>query len=372
MQVIALSWLVYRLTHSAFLLGVVGFAGQIPIFFFAPFAGVLADRWDRRRVLIATQVLFMSQALTLAALTISGFVKPWHIVGLSLFIGLVNSLDMPVRQAFVVDLVEDREILGNAIALNSMIFNLARLLGPSIAGILIAAAGEGVCFLLNGVSFLAVIFALLAVNVRPRPAPVKNERVLDGLKEGLDYAFGFAPIRRVLSLITLVSIAGMSYVVLMPVFAKELLMGGPHTLGFLMAAAGLGAMAGTIYLASRKGAAGLDRTMPLATIVFGTSLIAVSFSRELWLSLALMLVAGFGLISQMVSANTLLQDLTDDDKRGRVMSLYTISFLGMAPFGSLIAGILASKAGAPNALAISGTVCIIGSFLFLLTNRALR
>lgn len=354
----------YRLTNSAFLLGIVGFASQIPTFLLAPFAGALTDRWSRHRILVATQILAMIQALILALLVLTGGIEVWHLISLSIFLGLVNAFDMPARHSFVVEMVEKREDLGNAIALNSSMFNGARLLGPSIAGILIGATGEGICFLLNGISYLAVIAALLAMKITPRKTERQNTNVLQGLKEGFSYALGFAPIRSILLLLGLVSLVGMPYTVLMPVFAKEILRGGPHTLGFLMGASGIGALVGAIYLASRKSVLGLGKNIPLAASIFGIGLIAFSLSRVLWLSLALMLLTGFGLMVQMASSNTVLQTIVDDDKRGRVMSFYTMAFMGTAPFGSLLAGGLASRMGAANTLIIGGVCCILGSLSF--------
>jgi MFS family permease len=363
MQRIAMSWLVYRMTNSAFLLGAVGFAGQIPIFLLTPLAGVLADRMDRHRLLIITQTLAMLQAFTLALLVLTGTVAIWQIISLAVFLGLVDALDMPVRQSFMVQVVEKQD-LGNAIALNSSIVNSARLLGPSIAGILIASMGEGMCFLLNSFSYLAVIVSLLAMKPIVRKIEKGTTRVLQGLKEGFRYVSGFAPIRSVLLLLALVSLMGVPYQVLMPVFAKDILHGGPHTLGFLMGSAGIGALAGAIYLASRRSVIGLGRWIVLAAGVFGVGLIAFSLSRILWASLILMLLIGFGMMVQMASSNTVLQTVVDEDKRGRVMSFYAMAFRGMVPFGSLLAGGLASTIGAPNTLMIGGISCILGSLLF--------
>lgn len=364
MQVIAVSWLVYRLTNSVLLLGTVAFASQIPTFILTPFAGVFADHFKRKRILIITQTLSMIQALILTVLAFAHIIAVWHVFALSIFLGLVNAFDIPARQAFVVDVVEKREDLGNAIALNSSMFNGARLIGPSIAGVIISLAGEGLCFLVNTISFFAVIFALLGIKIKPKEMYHKKNPILKGLKEGLIYTFGFARIRYVLLLVTLISIMGMSYMVLMPIFAKEVLGGDAHTFGLLMGAAGLGALIGALYLASRRDTKGLEKTIYIAALVFGTGIIAFSFSRILWVSLLLILFAGFGLMVQTVASNTIIQHLTDDDKRGRVMSFYAMSFMGMAPFGSLLAGAIASKIGAPNALLISGISCILGAFFF--------
>jgi MFS family permease len=363
-QRIALPWLVYRLTGSAFLLGLVGFASQIPAFLLAPFAGVLTDRWNRYHILIACQILAMIQALILAYLFFSGAIEIWHIVVLSILLGFINAFDMPARQAFVVEMVEKREDLGNAIALNSSMVNSARLLGPSVAGVLIAATGEGICFFLNGLSYLFVIASLLMMKVNLSEGETQDTQVLQGLKEGFSYAFGFAPIRYIILLLGLVSLMGMPYAVLMPVFAKEILHGGSHTFGFLMGASGIGALIGALYLASRRSVLGLGKIIPLSAGIFGSGLIAFSLSRFFLLSLALMLFTGLGMIMQMASSNTILQTIVDDDKRGRVMSFYMMAFMGTAPFGSLLAGGLASSLGAPNTLMIGGAAAVLGALLF--------
>ena len=362
-QVIAMSWLVYRLTNSPLLLGVTSFVGQIPTFLLAPLAGVLIDRWNRHRVLLLTQMLSMVQALLLAALDLTGTIRVWHVMALVLLLGLVNAFDAPARQTFVVEMVEKREDLSNAIALNSFLFNGARLVGPSVGGILISVVGEGICFLLNGLSFFAVLIALRAMRITPKKKAQKAQ-IGKGLREGFDYAFGFAPIRFILLFLGLISLAGMPYTILMPIFAKDVLHGGPQTLGFLMAATGVGALAAATYLASRRSVLGLGKVIVIASILFGTGLAAFSFSHVLWLSLAILIVTGFGMMAQMASSNTILQTIVEDDKRGRVMSFYTMSFMGVAPFGSLLAGSLAETIGAPNTVRIAGIACILGSCLF--------
>jgi MFS family permease len=363
MQRIAMGWIAYRLTNSAWLLGVVGFAGQIPTFVLSPFTGVLADRWNRRPILVVTQTLSMVQAAILAVLILTGHIQVWHLIVLACALGTVNALDIPVRQAFVVQMVERRD-LGNAIALNSSMVNAARLLGPSIAGILIAAFGEGICFLLNAISYAGVIIALIAMKLPAFERPRRTGHAFDGLHEGFTYAWRSKPIKYIVLLLALVSLMGMPYQLLMPVFARDILHGGAHTLGFLMGATGLGALVGTLYLASRRSVHGLGRTIPLAATVFGAGLITFAFSRMIWLSLVFVLVAGFGMVVQMASSNTVLQTIVDDDKRGRVMSFYTMAFMGMAPFGSLLAGGLASAIGAPGTLMIGGAACVMGALLF--------
>ncbi len=364
MQATALSWLVYRLTNSAFLLGIVGFTSQMPAFLVSPLAGVFADRFNRQRMVIATQILAMLQASILAVLTLTGIVTVWHILGLSLMLGTINAIDIPTRQSFLLELVEQREDLGNAIALNSSMFNGARLIGPSIAGLVIAEVGEGMCFLLNALSFIAVIAALLAMKIHNGEKERDTKGVLEGFKEGVSYAFGFAPIKAILLLLGLVSLMGMPYTVLMPIVAGEILHGGPHTLGFLMGAIGVGALSGALYLASRKTVVGLAKWIPTAAGIFSVGIIAFSFSRELILSITLLFVAGFGLMVQMASSNTILQTISDDDKRGRVMSFYTMAFMGMAPFGSLLSGSIASSIGVQATLMINGFICFIGALLF--------
>jgi len=362
---IATSWLVYRLTRSALLLGLVGFAGQIPSFLLAPLAGVLVDRWNRHRLLVATQILAMLQSAALAVLTLSGLITIWHVLLLSLFQGAINAFDMPARQAFVVEMVDRREDLPNAIALNSSMVNAARLLGPSIGGVIIAAVGEGWCFALDAVSYLAVIASLLLMRIASRTRTAGAQaKMLGQLHEGWRYVAGSAPIRSILLLLALVSLVGMPYTVLMPIFASSILHGGPHTLGFLMAATGVGALLGAFFLANRRSVLGLGKLIPLMASLFGAGLIGFALSRSLWLSLVLLLVTGLGFMVQMAASNTLIQTLVEDDKRGRVMSFYTMAFMGTTPFGSLLAGTLANRIGAPRTLLLGGVGCIAGALWF--------
>jgi MFS family permease len=364
MQQVAVSWLVYRLTDSVFLLGIVGFAGQFPTFLFSPLAGVLSDRWNRRRILVLTQSLSMLQALTLAILVLTGAIAVWHIILLSLFLGCVNALDIPTRQSFVIHMIDDKKDLGNAIALNSAMFNGARFIGPSLAGILIALFGEGICFLLNGMSYAAVIAALLSINISHVTPEKKTTNILQELKEGFNYVYGFKPIRFILLLLALISFMGVPYAVLMPAFARDLLHGGAHTLGFLMSASGAGALTGAMYLASRKSVLGLGRIIPLAAGIFGAGLIGLSLFPIFWFSLLLMFISGFGVMVHVASSNTLLQTIVDDNKRGRVMSFFAVSFMGMMPFGSLMAGTLAGFIGITDTIMIGGTCCVVGAILF--------
>ncbi len=365
MQRIAMPWLVYHMTGSALLLGIVSFAGQLPTFLLAPLAGVLTDRWSRYRVLVATQTISMVQAFILAILALSGVIQIWHIVVLSVGLGCINAFDVPSRQSFVIDMVEKKEDLGNAIALNSMMFNGARLIGPSIAGVMLATTSEGICFLLNAISYLFVIASLLMMKVNiKRLAGKKHDMILD-LKVGVNYVLGFPPLKHLLILLAIVSLTGMSYSVLMPVFAKEVLHGGSHTYGFLMGAAGFGALLGALFLASREEVLKLGRIVPAAALLFGTSLIILSFTNIFLLSLMMMIFVGMGLMLQTASSNTILQTLTDDDKRGRVMSFYTMAVMGTAPFGSLLAGGLAKTIGTPHTLLAGGIITLIGAMVFL-------
>jgi MFS family permease len=372
MTQIATSWLVYRLTGSAWLLGIVGFASRIPTFLLGPIAGVWVDRWNRHHTLIVTQILSMMQSFALAGLALAGIITIREVIWLGLAQGIINAFDMPARQAFVIQMVEDRADLGNAIALNSSMVNTARLLGPSIAGVIIAAVGEGYCFLIDGFSYLAVIASLLAMRIAPVQRRSAEKAIWQELKEGWHYVTGFAPIRSILLLLALVSLVGMQYTVLMPIFAAQVLHGGAHTLGFLMGASGVGALAGATFLATRKNVLGLGRLVPWAAAAFGTGLILLGLSRFLWLSLPLMMFVGAAMMIQMAASNTILQTIVEDDKRGRVMSFYSMAFLGMAPFGSLLAGALAYHVGAPRTVMISGLICIAGASWFASRLTAMR
>ncbi len=364
MQQIAMSWLIYRLTNSVFLLGMMGFVAMFPGFILVPVAGVLADRLKRRHIIFVTQSLAMVQALMLAFLVMTDTVAPWHIISLSAFLSMIDAFDITARQAFVVDIIEKREDLGNAIALNSATFNTARLLGPSMAGILIASAGEGICFLLNGISYLAVIVTLCLMKIEPGEREEGQADIFQGMKEGLVYTVRFLPIRYILLLMSLVCLMGMPYSILMPAFARDTLHGGPRTLGFLMAAAGFGALGGAFYLASRKSVRGLGKTLALAAALSGAGIIALSLSRSLKLSLPVLMVIGAATMVQFGSSNTILQTIVDDDKRGRVMSFFAMAWMGTAPLGSLLAGVLAGVIGVPHTLLIGGSACILGALLY--------
>ena len=365
MQQVAMSWLVYRLTGSAMLLGVVGFASQIPIIIITPLAGVLADRWERRYLLIATQTLAMFQSAFLAFAVLTGNVQVWQIILLSLILGVVNAFDVPIRQSFLVEMVDRREYLGNAIALHSSMVNGAHLIGPSIAGLLVASVGEGVCFIVNTVSYLAVIVALAAMRIPHGSHHLRPRRhVLHELHEGFMYAYKFGPIRSILSLVALVSLMGMSYTVLLPVFAKDVLHGGAHTFGFLMTGTGSGALLGTLYLASRQSILGLDRMIVTATLIFTVGLSSLALSSNFIFSLVALALAGFGAMTLLVSCNTILQTILDEDKRGRVISLLTMAFMGMVPIGSLGAGAMAGLIGPRNTLLIGCGGCLVAVAVF--------
>lgn len=372
MQWVAQAWLVYRLTGSAVLLGTVGFASQVPVFLLSPIGGVVADRRDRRRVLLATQSASMVLALGLALLTLSGRIEVWQLLALAAMLGVANGFDIPARQSFVVELV-GRQDLVNAIALNSSMFNGARIVGPAIAGIVVAAVGEGYCFLANAVSYLAVLASLLAIRLPPRArlAPARSSPAAQIL-EGWRFVAGTSPIRALLLLLGLVSLTGMPYAVLMPVIAEDVLHAGASGLGLLMGASGTGALIGALVLARRTSLRGLGSWVAWAALAFGAALVAFSLSRQFWLSVVLLLPVGFSMLLQMSSSNTLIQSMVPDELRGRVMSAYSMMFMGMSPLGALLAGTLAEAVGAPATIAIGGGVCIAGSLVFRARLPAIR
>lgn len=361
---VATIWVVYQLTTSPFMLGLVGFASQIPNFIFAPIGGIITDRWNRHRLLLMSQFLFMLQSLTLAILTLTGTIEIEYIVVLSVMQGTVRAIDVPARQSFVTEMVERKEDLGNAIALNSAIFNSARLIGPAIAGMTIAIVGAGLCFLIDSLSYIAVIAALFAMKIQPTAITVLSTNPWQRLKEGFVYAFGFPPIRAILLLLSLVSMMGMSYITLVPIFATEVLQGGSDTLGWLMAASGGGALISGIYLSSRQTVLGLGRIIAFSPALLGISLIGFSLSRILWISVLMMFAIGLSSVLNVAASNTLLQTIVEDEKRGRLMSFYSMSLIGMMPFGYLFVGSLADFIGAPYTLTICGLFCLMGSFLF--------
>jgi MFS family permease len=372
MQQVAMIWLAYRLSNSALLLGAVGFCSQIPSFFLAPVAGVFTDRWSLHRTILVTQSLAMCQAVVLAVLTLTGTVAVWHVLALSVCLGIITAFDVPARQSFLIQMVEGREALGNAIGLNSSMFNGARLVGPAIAGFLIAVVGEGVCFSLNALSYLAVLAALLAMRLPPRAPAKPAQHPIEELRAGFRYAFGFAPIREILMILAVINMAAMPLTVLLPIFATVVLHGGPDTLGLLTASMGLGALIGAMHVAARKSVLGLGRQIAWASAVFGLSLIAFSFSHVLWLSMLLLVGTGFAVMMETAASNTILQTIVDDDKRGRVMSFYAMAFFGVAPVGSLLAGSIASRFGAAHVVQCAGAMCIVGSSVFAWRLPALR
>ena len=361
---LATGWLVYHLTHSALLLGVVGFAGQIVSFLLAPFAGVWVERLDRRSMLLGTQAAAAVQSLALAALTLAHVITLWEIVALTTLQGLINAFDMPARQSFLVQMVEDRNDLGNAIAINSSMASGARLIGPAIAGLVIAAAGEGWCFLLDGLSYFAVLASLLMMRIMPLAVHQHRASMLDQMREGWDYVRGFRPIRSILLLFALVSLMGYSWTTLLPIFAGQVLHGGATTLGWLTGASGVGALVSAVSLAARKSVVGLTSMLQIAVAMLGGALILFGFSHVLWVSLVLMAFVGFGMIQAASVSNTIIQTLVPENKRARAMSYYTMAFFGAAPFGSLLAGVLAARIGAPLTVIVTGAFCVAGALWF--------
>ena len=363
MQSVALSWLVYKITGSVALLGLIGFAGQFPVFLLTAFGGAFADKYNRRNILVATQSCSMTLAFILALLTLTGRVETWHLFVIASLSGIVNAFDIPTRQSFVVELVGKTDMM-NAIALNSSMFNGARIVGPAIAGIVVASVGEGWCFLGNAVSYIAVIGSLLLMNIQTREIADAGASALEKIREGFQFASKTKPIRALLLLLGLVSLMGMPYTVLMPIFADQILGGGVRGLGMLMGASGTGALAAALVLASRKSVKGLGLWVAVSSGVFGACLILFSFSATFWLSALLLVPVGFSMMLQMSSSNTLIQAMVPDELRGRVMALYSMMFMGMAPIGALLAGSLANYLGAPNTVALGGVACIGGSIFF--------
>lgn len=372
MQLTAIMWLVWRLTHNPFLLGFVGFSSRIPSLVISPFAGVLIDRVNRFRLVLATQIFSMVQASLLALLMLSGHIQVWHIILLSFAMGLINSVDVPARQALLVKLIDKKEDLSNAIALNSSLFNGSRLFAPAIAGFLISLLGEGFCFLINAVSYIAVIGGLLLMRVPEEASIPKAEPIMKNLIEGFRYVFGFAPVRSLILLLALMSLVGASHAELIPIFAEKILHGDARTQGFLLSASACGAFCATMFLAMRNSVAGLSYIIAWAPVLFGGGMILMGLSKNLMLTLAVMPFIGVGLVLQMACTNTVLQTIVEDDKRGRVMSFYAVSFMGMVPIGSLLAGTLAHLIGAPMTTCLSGLSCILGAAFFIRRLRTFR
>ena len=371
MQNVAQSWLVYKLTSSPVLLGLVGFVGQIPVFLLSPAGGIVADRYSRHRVVIATQTVSMILAVILAVLTLTGTVRFWHIMILSALLGMVNAFDIPARQSFITEIVERVDLM-NAIALNSAMFNASRIVGPAVAGILVASIGEGWCFFANGVSYIAVIIGLLMMATYPAVKRTGSISPLGDIIEGFTFVIHKAPIHTLLILLGIVSLTGMPFVVLMPIFADRILHAGAEGLGLLMGASGIGALAGALVLATRRSVRGLGRWVAVSTAAFSISLILFGFSRSFWLSLALMLPIGYSMMIQMGSSNTLIQSMAPDDLRGRIMSVYSMMFLGMAPIGALLAGLAADRIGAPITVSMGGVVCLLAAAGFAFRLPAIR
>jgi MFS family permease len=372
MQNIALSWLVYRLTGSVFLLGFIGFTSQIPTFILTPLTGVLTDRYDRLKIMILAQVFFMLQALTMAILVLFNLIEVWHIIGLSLIFGIISAFDAPARQSLVIKLIDKPEDLGNAIALNSAIFNGARLVGPAIAGLIIASFGEGICFILNTLSFVAVLGALMKIRIPAMKTYVKSGNFKNSFKEGFQYTFQSVPIRTLILLLAILSLVGFPFIVLLPAYAKEILHGSSDTLGFLMSALGAGALTSAIYMANRRSVLGLGKIISINTCLMGLAIVLSSFSIKLHFSLALFFIGGFSMIMSLAAVNTMLQTIAEEDKRGRVMSFYAMALMGTMPIGNLLAGSVASGIGIPHTLLITGTITVLSGIWFEFNRKSLR
>jgi len=378
MQMIVVGWLAYELTAGesegvrAIWLGIVGFVGRIPTFIFAPLGGVFVDRWDRWSVVFVTQIMAMIQAALLAVLTLLHVITLGQLILLSLMLGLINAFDIPGRQSFMVETVEKTSDLSNAIALNSSMFNIARIIGPAIGGVLLKTVGTGFCFLFNAVSYIAVIAALLAMKVKPSGRIAATGNVIKNMAEGVRYAFHFSPIRNILFLLMVVSLSGASYPVLLPIFSSYVLHQGSGLYAILFAAAGFGALVGAVFLALRESVHGLLRWIAVAPVIFGIGLVLLGMSRWIWLSVLAMPVIGFGLLVQTASSNTVIQTLVEDHMRGRVMSLYSMAFMGMMPIGSLLSGLMSRLVGAPVTILLNGLFCIAGAIFFSKNLTALR
>ena len=372
MQNIALSWLIYRLTGSVFLLGLVGFTSQIPTFILSPFTGVLTDRYNRLKIMTAAQIFFMLQSLTMTLLVLLNVVDVWHIIALSVVFGIISAFDAPARQALVIDLIDDPKNLGNAIALNSALFNGARLIGPAIAGLTIAAIGEGLCFLLNTLSFTAVIVALMMVRIKDRKNTLPHGHFKDVFAEGFHYTFRTVPIRILILILAIMSIFGFPFIVLLPAYAKEILHGGSDTLGFLMSGLGAGALTGALIMAARKTVMGLGKVITVNVIVLGVAIVLAGMSGNLGISLFVLYMGGLSMILSLAAINTMIQTLAEEDKRGRVMSFYAMALMGTLPIGNLIAGSVASAIGIQKTMIIGGVITVLSAFWFESNRRNMR
>lgn len=371
-QIVAMGWLVYRITDSEFQLGMVGFLSRIPTFFIAPFAGVLIDHYNKYRLLMFTQMLLLVQSAILAGLVYFDVIQVWHILILGFISGMTYSFEMPARQSFIVEIIPRKEDLKNAIVINSLLVNITRLIGPSLAAGILVIFNESACFSINAIAYIPVVITLSLMTVSRKKKPKVETQHWKQLKEGFHYIRNSASISTLLILLSLVSLVGLPYQVLMPVFAKDILNGDAHTLGFLMAAISIGGISGGIYLASRDSTKGLEKVVAASTCIFGIGLVVFSISTNFWLSFISLPFVGFGMMAQMTASNTILQVLVEDDKRGRVMSFYTMAFLGTIPFGNLLAGSMAKEIGAPYTVFIGGIACLIATICFIFKLPAIR
>lgn len=372
MQSIAQGWLLYKMTGSATLLGILGFAGSLPILLLSPFAGLWSDRCNLHRVMFATQVLEMLQAVTLAALAVAGILAPWHIITLSMFMGVLIAVELPVRHAYLLELVGNKEDLPNAIAVTSLVGNCGRLVGPALAGLVIAAISEAACFVINALSYTAVMISFMMIKVTPTVREAHTTPMMQGMREGFVYAWNNLPIRSLLLLLTVVGLLGTPYINLMPVLTREVFAVGAREMGFMIGAAGLGAVSGTLYLATRGTVRGLVRLLTYAAFAAGIALALVPHVMYVWVAIPLLAVTGFGVLATSVSINMIVQTIVDDNKRGRVMAIYTASFMGMSPFGALAAGALADVIGVSAVLTISGTCCALGALMLISQHGRIR
>ncbi len=372
MQNTAQGWLIYRLTNSASMLGLVAFAGQIPAFFMAPIAGILSDRLERKKVILAADLVQMLQSMILAVLVLTGAVQPWHILVLAIMLGTANGFEMTTRHAIVPDIVRNKKDLGKAIAMNSAMFNIGRIVGPSIAGFIIACWGEGACFAINAITYSAILYALAAIRLPKKIRPDKRTHPLEDLKEGYQYSFSFKPLRDIIFLMGFISLTGASVIVLMPMLAKNVLSGGPQTLGFLMGSIGVGALIGAYYLASRKTIPGLGRVIAWALLIFGAALCCLAFTSSTPVAMLLLVLTGIGVMLHMSASNTLIQTITEDRLRGRVLSFYIMAFSGFGPIGNLISGYAAKVFGIKITILAAGLLTLSGALAFLLILPKMR
>ncbi len=372
MQQIALSWLIYRLTGSVFLLGLISFTSQIPNFVLSPLTGVITDRYDRLKIMTIAQVLFMLEAFTMTLLVMSGHIEVWQIIVLSVFFGIISAFEAPARQSLTVDLIDNPKHLGNAIALNSALFNAARLIGPAIAGITIAAVGEGVSFLMNTISYLGVIGALLMVRLPNKESKPVHRDFKESFSEGFKYTFNTLPLRTLILILAILSLSGYPFIVLLPAYAKEILHGGSDTLGFLMSGMGAGALIGALIMAARKSVLGLGKIISWHLGILGIAVILAGISNQLGYSLIILFFGGLSMILSLAAINIMIQSLADEDKRGRVMSFYAMALMGTLPIGNLLAGIIASAIGIENTLFIGGGITVITAFWFEFNRRGMR